>query len=258
MLDKLFLTFIDDQRVFAATTLRFGGVSKPPFDELNLGFQTGDYREAVNENRTRLFRELPPTLSPFIFTYQSHSTVLKKVTRLDAGKGLESFETGVVADALYTTDLKLPLAIFHADCVPVFLIHKHRPLIAMIHAGTPGTIQRITASVINDLCEKEQCQPHDFQVTLGPALDFAHHPLTVKEVDDLLDHHPTCAPGIKMISGQFYLDTPLLNYLQCIDAGMSPKDITVHSLDTFSNPKQFFSAERDEKTGRHVSFVYLK
>ncbi|MES1195908.1 MAG: laccase domain-containing protein, partial [Steroidobacter sp.] len=39
--------------VRAASTLRYGGVSKPPFDSLNLGLHVGDDMDAVRENRRR-------------------------------------------------------------------------------------------------------------------------------------------------------------------------------------------------------------
>jgi polyphenol oxidase len=55
------------------------------------------------------------------------------------------FEDGIRADALYTTEKHLPIGVFHADCVPIFLTHTSLPLIAIIHAGTPGTINRVTS-----------------------------------------------------------------------------------------------------------------
>ncbi len=258
MADNLLITHLETTRVFAATTVRFGGVSKPPFDELNLGFQTGDAHEYIQQNWTRLSKQLPSTLYPFVLTYQSHSTVIQKVTLADAGKGTQAFEDGIKADALYTTDKQLPIGIFHADCVPVFLSHTTLPLIAVIHAGTPGTINRVTSVVIYQLCTSENVLARDFTVSFGPSLDFVNQPLTTEDVYRLLNAHPHVAPGIKMIGGSFYLDTPLLNYLQLVERGVLPEHIHIHPLDTFANPKLFFSAARDVKTGRHVSFMYLK
>jgi polyphenol oxidase len=258
MADNLFITHLDTPRVFAATTVRSGGVSHPPFDELNLGFQTGDDHDLVRQNWSRLRNQLPLRLKPFVLTYQSHSTVIQKVSLDDAGKGTHAFEDGIRADALYTTEKHLPIGVFHADCVPIFLTHTSLPLIAIIHAGTPGTINRVTSLVIDNLCTKENVLARDFTVSFGPALDFVNQPLTTEDVDRLLTNHPHAAPGIKMIAGSFYLDTPLLNYLQLIERGVLPENIRVHPLDTFANPKLLYSAARDVTTGRHVSFMYLK
>lgn len=258
MLGSLFHLGFDNDRVFAAVTKRKGGVSKAPFDTLNLGFQTGDHEQTIVQNRQRVFAQLPDNLLPFIFTYQSHSTLLKKVSSKDAGKGLTSFESGVQADALYTTDPRLPLAIFHADCVPIFLVHQTKPLIAIIHAGTPGTLQHIALKVVQSICKQENVRAEDFEAYLGPSLDFAHHPITVDRMNEILNLDSAFAPAIKLISGQLFLDVPLLNYMQLIDAGLRPPSIRVSTIDTFSNAKEYFSASREAKTGRHVSFMYLK
>ncbi|GEM_PF-515303 len=258
MLRSLVHIGIDNDRVFAAVTKRKGGFSLPPFDGLNLGFQTGDNQETVRQNRQALINALPTTLAPMIYTYQSHSTVLQKVLKKDVGRGGDSFESGIPADALYTTERFLPMGIFHADCVPVFLVHLHQPLIAIIHAGTPGSLAQITLKSIQTICQNEKVEAKDFSAYLGPSLDFAHHPISVERVDEILGMNRSFAPAIKLISGQFYLDVPLLNYMQLIEAGLHPNAIRVSSVDTYSNAKEYFSASRDEKTGRHLSFIYLK
>ena len=258
MLTSLFHIGFDNDRVFGAVTKRKGGVSKPPFDALNTGFQTGDLPQAIVRNRQLIFDQLPSSLHPFVFTYQSHSTVLKKVFLKDAGKGLHSFESGVEADALYTTDKQLPIGIFHADCVPIFLVHQSKSLIAIIHAGTPGTLQHIALKVVQSICKQENIKASELDAYLGPSLDFAHHPISVERMNEILSIDANFAPAIKLISGQLYVDVPLLNYMQLIDAGLSPTSIRVSTIDTFSNAKEYYSASRDAKTGRHLSFIYLK
>jgi hypothetical protein len=258
MLASLFHIGFDNERVFGAVTKRKGGVSKPPFDTLNMGFQTGDNAQSVKQNYHIVLSQLPPTLSPFVLTYQSHSTVVKKVTQADAGKGLASFESGVQADALYTTEKKLPIGIFHADCVPIFLVHQTQPLIAILHAGTPGTLNSISLKAVQFICNEENVLPSELDAYLGPSLDFAHHPITIERMNEILSINANFAPAIKLISGQLFLDVPLMNYMQLIDAGLLPTSIRVSSIDTFSNAKEYFSASRESQTGRHLSFIYLK
>lgn len=56
----LYMTFdcYQGQGVVAAVSCRTGGVSKPPFSSLNMGFHTGDDADAVRENRRRYFEAL--------------------------------------------------------------------------------------------------------------------------------------------------------------------------------------------------------
>jgi len=249
---------VNDQRLLAGTTKRQGGTSKPPFDSFNMAFHTGDKMESVHTNRQLFSKLIQVDLNKMTFTNQSHSTVLKKVTSKDGGKGSYSYDEGVVADALYTMESNLLLGIFHADCVPVFIYHPRLPLIAIIHAGTIGSLKGITNLAIKQLVKEIKIHPGELIAHLGPSLDFAHHPISESKSIELLRSNPDYGAIIKKIGGTSYLDIPLLNYLQLVDAGLTPKNIHVSNLDTYSNPKDYFSFDRDEKTGRHVSFIYLK
>jgi YfiH family protein len=249
---------VNNHRLLAGTTKRQGGSSKPPFDSFNLAFHTGDDMASVHTNRQLFSKMIQVNLNQMIFTNQSHSTVLKKVTSKDAGKGSNHYEDGVVADALYTTESNILLGIFHADCVPVFIYHPNLPLVAIIHAGTIGSLKGITKLVIDQLVKEINIQPTELIAHLGPSLDFAHHPISESRTIELLRLNPDHGAIIKKIGGTSYLDIPLLNYVQLIDAGLKPNQIHVSNLDTFSNPTDYFSYDRDQKTGRHVSFVYLK
>ena len=249
---------VNNSRLNAGTTTRHGGTSHPPFASLNMAFHTGDNVEDVRKNRQIFSNIIQIDLNKMVFTNQSHSTVLKKVTSKDAGKGSYNYEEGVVADALYTTESNLLLGVFHADCVPVFIYHPTLPLVAIIHAGTIGSLNMITRHVISQLAKETNIQPFEFIAHLGPSIDFAHHPITEERKDALLKANKDHGAIIKKIGGSYFLDIPLLNYLQLVDAGLQPKNIHVSNLDTFSNPIDYFSFDRDQKTGRHVSFIYLK
>jgi YfiH family protein len=248
----------NDSRVMSGTTTRIGGVSLPPFHALNLAYHTGDTYQTVKENRQRFANIVNVNESKMVFTYQSHSTILQRVNQTDAGRGIASFESGIPADALYTEEKNLLLGVFHADCVPVFLMHRYQPLIAIIHAGTPGSLKKITYQSIRQLIKETGINPHDLLAYLGPSLDFAHHPISEERVKEILMMDQSYQSILKKIGGQTYLDIPLLNYMQLIDAGLNREQISMTHLDTFSNPNLFFSYDRDKKTGRHVSFIYLR
>lgn len=256
MLNSLF--YINTTSLIATTSTRSGGVSLPPFDSLNLAYQTGDLPGHVQANRDIFFRSLSINPLNVIYTYQSHSTTLVKVNSKDLGKGYQSFESGVKADALYTTEKNIPLAVFHADCSPVILYTKNHQLANVIHAGKEGTLNKITLSAVQTIIKKEKINPSTLIAHIGPSLDFSHHPISLEEVDRILAIDKTYSQVIKLISGTFFLDIPLLNYMQLIDAGLSIENIHVTSLDTYSDPYRYFSYQREAKTGRHVSLIMLK
>jgi hypothetical protein len=244
--------------LIAGTTTRHGGQSTGAYASLNLAFHTGDDVKKVEENRDIFSKLIQIPRSQMVLTHQSHSTVLKRVFKQDVGKGNHQFNDGVAADALYTTEKKIMLGVFHADCVPVFIIHKNLSLIAIIHAGTPGSLEGISKKAIDQLKAEMKINPLDLIAHLGPSLDFAHHPITKEKANELLQKNNQLNQVIKKIGDAYFLDIPLLNYLQLVDAGLSPRSIHVSNLDTYSNKKDYFSFDRDQKTGRHISFIALR
>lgn len=256
MLNSLF--YINSPSLISVTSTRSGGVSRPPYDSLNLAFQTGDHPNLVQSNREIFYHSLSINPIEVIHTYQSHSTTLVKVSTKDLGKGNQSFESGVKGDALYTTDKNVPLAVFHADCSPVILYTKNHQLACVIHAGKEGSLEKITLNAIKTIMETEKIDPSSLIAHIGPSLEFSHHPISLEEVDRILAIDKTYSQIIKLISGTFFLDIPLLNYMHLIDAGISIDNIHVSSIDTYSDPNCYFSYQREAKTGRHVSLIMLK
>jgi YfiH family protein len=245
-------------RAFIATSLRHSGASSAPYDQFNLALHVGDNPKDVEKNRDKFVDMLPDALYQPVFTYQSHSTHYEMVDALHAGKGRYTFEDGVIADALVTQTLKLPLAIYHADCVPVVLVHLHQPLLILIHAGQPGTLERITYNVLTDVCATYHVKAEDFEAYLGPSIDFEHVTMTESSWESLVKDKPFIAQGSKRIAGRVHLDLPLLNVLQLRECGVLNEHIKVSDADTYSDKKRFFSAARESKTGRHCTICYLR
>lgn len=239
----------------AVTTTRQGGCSKPPYDSMNLAYHVGDDPSAVAKNRATLLTSLGLTPKRLVIAQQSHSDVIKKVTRADGGAGYESFESGIAADALYTYDTHLALAVFHADCVPVFLYDRAKKWVAIIHAGVPGTLKRITEKAANHLINHEGSRLEDIQAYIGPALSFAHAELDEQTKNEILSANPDFHYGIKKSDGRYYFDAALLNFGQLRKAGVPAENIVLSGLDTYEDSNRFYSAARDRITGRQMSII---
>ncbi|HOJ44443.1 MAG TPA: peptidoglycan editing factor PgeF [Bacilli bacterium] len=243
--------------ITALTSTREGGVSRGAYAKLNLAYHVGDNQDDVATNRQLLLDELQLSSRRIITTYQSHSDVIKKVTLTDGGRGAESFESGIAADALYTYDNRLALAIFHADCVPVFLFDKVKKWVAIIHAGMAGSLKGITEKSIAHLIKMEGSHPENIFAYLGPSLTFAHNPIEEKTMTSILALNPDFHYAIKKSDGIYYLDVPLLNYGQLRKSGVPAANITNSGIDTYSDPDRYFSFARETTTGRHLSIIFL-
>jgi Uncharacterized conserved protein len=81
-----------------AFSTRLGGVSEGIYASMNLSFSRGDDPEAVRENFYRMAEVLEISPEQYVFSAQTHTTNVRKVTKDDAGKGF-LFRRHVLRDA---------------------------------------------------------------------------------------------------------------------------------------------------------------
>ena len=111
---------------------RRGGISHPPYDELNLALRVGDGRAPVEENRRRAAAAAGFELGELALARQVHGAAA-----IEVGPG----ETGVVgeADVLFTRSGGVVIGILTADCAPVIVVGEDG--IAVAHAGWRGVVE---------------------------------------------------------------------------------------------------------------------
>ena len=127
------LGFIPDwslpAHVQAFMTVRAGGVSRPPFDALNLGDHVGDDPLAVAENRRRLCARLGIQTA---FLRQVHGEAVQHLTTSTVDS------PNLVADIALSTAPRVAATIMVADCLPVLLAEPDGQWVAAAHAGWRG------------------------------------------------------------------------------------------------------------------------
>ena len=131
----------------------------------NLGVHVGDREDAL-ENRRRLVVAAGLPYEPLWLAQVHGSTVVTP--------GEEEMRPPR-ADAAYTRDSGVPLAVMVADCLPILLSSRDGEEIGVAHAGWRG----LADGVIEALLEKFQSE--DILAWLGPAIGPCHY-----EVDHLV------------------------------------------------------------------------
>lgn len=140
--------------VFALCTTRAGGVSKAPYDSLNLGTHVGDDPVAAMANRQSLQAALqahtPGARAVFLNQVHGDGVVL-----LD-GHTADDTE----ADACVATAAGAVCTIMVADCLPVLFAHRAGHVVAAAHAGWRGLVgvegQGVLESVFKHFCAQVQ------------------------------------------------------------------------------------------------------
>jgi YfiH family protein len=123
----------------ALFTTRRGGVSRAPYDTLNLGLFTDDDREAVSENRERVAAAIGVPRDRTLQGRQVHGGHVRRVVELPGPEAAPED-----ADGQATALERVAAIVLTADCLPVALVAPQA--VAIVHAGWRG----LAASVLAD------------------------------------------------------------------------------------------------------------
>lgn len=270
--------------LLAGCTDRRGGVSRPPYEELNLGLHVGDDVRAVIENRRRLASAVGVDLSSFVLPQQVHGGEVRVVTAAHRGRGAFTGEDAVPdADALITREAGIVLAVMLADCVPVVVFDPLTLAVGVVHAGWSGTVQHVARNTVEAMRREFGSDPATLLAGVGPSIgphsyevgaDVAERaqsefpdvgvlhpqlngtPQDGSQLDGLQPDGPQ--PDGPQREGKFLLDLWSANVADLISAGVPRERIEVAGLDTFQMPERFFSHRRRQPTGRFCALAMLR
>ncbi len=245
-------------RLVAGCTGRWGGLSKAPFDDLNLGFHVGDDPAAVLENRRTVARSLGVSLDSFVVPRQVHRGGVYVATSADRGRGAFSHEDAIPdTDALITRELGVVLAVMLADCVPVVLFDPVTSTIGVAHAGWGGTVHHVTRNTIQAMVSHFGTDPGSVLAGIGPSIG----PQSYEVGSDVADRASSEFPGRPVLrpaaDGRWLFDLWESNIADLEEAGVSLDRIEVAGVDTFTSVDQFFSDRRQRPTGRFMAVAAL-
>ncbi len=228
--------------VRALTTTRIGGVSRGPYESLNLGDHVGDDPEAVQRNRARL-REILNLPAEPLWLKQVHGTHV-----VDAA----SAPPGATADGAYTDKPGIVLAVLTADCLPVFLCDRAGAKIALLHAGWRG----LASGVIEAGVAKLGAPAAELLAWLGPAIGPVSYEVG-EEVRAVFCSHDTAAAVAFRSSGpgRWWADIYELARQRLRDCGVRAIFGGEHC--TLREQDRFFSYRRDGQCGRMASLLWL-
>lgn len=237
---------------------RKGGVSKPPFDSLNLGVGRGDKEEAVQENYRRFCGVIGIPSERAVLSKQVHETTVRVCRAQDAGKGLLS-PRDYTADALITNEPELPLVVFSADCGIILLYDPVRNAIGAIHAGWRGCAAGIVEKAVQAMTETYGSRSNDLLAAIGPCIGQCCF-----ETDNDVPAAMRAALGtdaeayLEQRGPKWHVDLAGLNRQWLLRAGVAPERIDTCGLCTACHPELFWSHRKmGEARGAQVAIISL-
>ncbi len=238
-------------------TTRHEGVSRPPYNSLNLGATTFDSPHNVQGNRSILARAFGARAERLVTVTQVHGTDLLAI---DAPNPDFAHFLKLECDGLITNQPGVMIGVCVADCVPLLLLDPKKKVAAALHAGWKGTAEDIGGKGVEALVSIFGCKPGDILAAIGPAIGSCCY-----EVDTpVREAFSKKGGGWELFTrengpGRWRLDLAAANQRQLIAAGLAEAHIETTPLCVSCQHDLFFSYRRDGgETGRQMGFIMLK
>jgi len=228
-------------------TSRVGGVSMPPYAELNLGAHVGDDPVAVRENRALLARAVGLEPDRVVYMDQMHGCEVAVVAAAP--------DRPPTADALVTTTPGLALGVLVADCVPVLLADAAAGVVAAVHAGRRGVHLGVVAAAVQAMVALG-ASPGRVHARLGPAIGPCCYEVPADMQAAVAAAVPGTVPpgGGHSRAGRPSLDLPSGIVQSLHEAGVV---LVGRSGGCTADDPDSFSYRRDHTTGRFAGLVWL-
>lgn len=224
-----------------AVTDRNGGVSAPPYGELNLGGHVGDSPAAVAENRRRVAASAGLEPGRLVLVNQVHGTGV-----VVADGPWDSVVPD--ADAVVTTRPRLAVGVLVADCTPVLLAAPQDGVVAVAHAGRKGMaggVVHATLAAMRDLGAR------DITARVGPSICGRCYEVPL----DLREEVAATVPETRSMSGR---GTPSLDVAAGVVAQLASHGVDVRWLHGCTlESGDLYSYRRDGTTGRFAGLAWL-
>lgn len=222
-------------------TTRHGGVSRAPWDELNLAAHVGDAATAVAANRDRLVAFLG--CRTLVTVEQVHGS---KAHIVDGGVSHAG-----IGDALVCTSPSVAVMVQVADCLPVLFADPEHQVVAAAHAGRRGLAGGVLQATVEAM-RAAGAVPADTVALIGPGVCGACYEVPAEMRDEVDATVPGSAASTR--DGRPSLDLPAgaLGVLERLGLGQIRRSDSCTVEDA-----RFYSHRRDGVTGRFAGVVML-
>lgn len=160
-------------------------------------------------------------------------------------------------DAIITSEERVAVGVFTADCIPVLIVDEEKGVVAAIHSGWKGTFNSITLKTLNIMKDKYKTNPSKIKVYIGAHIRQCCYEVSEELKERFLEHTG--------IAEEELFDGRKLNMERCIlkdlqESGINEENIYSLNLCTnCENKIKLHSYRASVGTyGRLFSFIFIK
>jgi YfiH family protein len=238
-------------------TTRHEGVSRPPYNSLNLGMNTQDQQANVEGNRSLLARAFGVNQEALVTPRQVHGSDILVIN--EPNEDYSHF-LSVEGDAVITNQPNVMIGVCVADCAPILLCDPENKVIAVVHAGWKGTAAKLVAKAVAGMQSEFGSVPARLHAAIGPCIQKCCYEVDEPVRKAFQQGGITWDSCAELTSpGKWNLDLAAANRELLLLAGVQADAIQISEQCVCCHSEQYFSYRRDkDESGRQMGFIMLK
>ena len=234
---------LNKYNVLHCITLRHGGVSENERSSLNFRNKGLDKVENVRKNLAIIREKL--NFSNVYKANQDHTDTVIHINNENKDQYLAYYNgTEEKADAYIVDEKKIATLITTADCNPIIIYDPVRHVVANVHAGWKGVINRVYINAIKKMEKDFGSKAEDLIVCIGPSIRkccFSSEEESFKEKFTSVFDYSNKYLEYEENSKRFHIDLIVILKEEFRKAGVQDKNVHIADICTRCNTEDFFS-----------------
>ena len=225
-----------------------------------------EYTNSLN-NYDKLCTSIGCNYKNLVKGIQKHTNnvkiVSKKINKDTPDFKCQEYEN---VDGLITNKNNLILASTSSDCISLLFFDPAKKVIANIHSGWKGTLQRISIKTVEKMVNEFSCKPKDIICCICPSIRKRHFEVEEdvkdmfeKEFQDLGEDNFKKIIEKKIPNRKWLIDTVLINKIILERNGLKKENIIDSKICTMCNPEILHSYRVERKNySLNTALIELK
>lgn len=219
-----------------------------------------EYEKAVNSYNT-ICNELDLSYNNIVKTNQTHSDNVEIISE-KVSKDEPDFVVYQETDGLITDKSNLILSTTNADCILLIFFDPVKKVIANVHSGWKGTLQRISVKAVEKMQNEYGCNPGHIICCMCPSIRKCHFEVDedvykmfanefnyLKQIDEIIEQK----------NNKWHIDTILINKIILKQAGLIEENIVDSGICSVCNKDIIHSFRAEgENYGLSTAIISLK
>ncbi len=222
------------------------------------------YNKAINDYKI-LCSNMGSNYINLVKTSQEHTNKVKvvksKIKNNEPDINLTEYEK---TDGLITKEKNLILSTTNADCILMLFYDPVKNVIANVHSGWKGTLQRISVKTIEKMYHEFNCNIKDIIVCVCPSIRKCHFEVE-KDVKDMFINEFKSLENIQdtieetVKNKKWHIDTVEINKKMLIEEGIKSENIIDSGICSVCNCEIIHSYRVEKQEyGLETALIELK